>query len=135
LTKQSGENILGLLISSDELLIEELFNHVQDYLIEKQTNWVQENFALVLHTVFQLASCKKLQDYCLKSICKNPEPFISSKTFPLLDKDVLFGLLKRDDLQIDEIDAWNCLIKWVLNKHLVWKVILGPNGIMKIMKH
>ncbi|CAB4410631.1 unnamed protein product [Rhizophagus irregularis] len=112
LAKQSGEDILGLLVSSDELLIDELFNHVQDYLIEKQTSWVQKNFVLVLHTVFQLTSCKKLQDYCLESICEDPEPFISSKMFPSLDEDILFGLLKRDDLQIKEIAAWDCLIKW-----------------------
>ncbi|EXX57668.1 hypothetical protein GLOIN_2v1842973 [Rhizophagus irregularis DAOM 181602=DAOM 197198] len=112
LTKQSGEDILSLLVSSDELLIEELFNHVQDYLIEKKTSWVQKNFVLVLHTVFQLTSCKKLQDYCLKSICEDPESFISSKMFPSLDKDILFDLLKRDDFQINEIDIWDCLIKW-----------------------
>ncbi|GBC38279.1 hypothetical protein GLOIN_2v1778231 [Rhizophagus irregularis DAOM 181602=DAOM 197198] len=112
LTKQSGEDILGLLVSSDELLIDELFNHVQDYLIEKQTSLVQKNFVLVLHTVFQLTSCKKLQDYCLESICEDPKPFISSKMFPSLDKDILFGLLKRDDLQIEEVVAWDYLIKW-----------------------
>ncbi|RGB24219.1 hypothetical protein C1646_726623 [Rhizophagus diaphanus] len=112
LTEQSGEDILGLLVSSDELLIDELFNHVQDYLIEKQTIWVQKNFVLVLHTVFQLTSCKKLQDYCLESICEDPESFISSKMFPSLDKDILFCLLKRDDFQIKEIDIWDCLIKW-----------------------
>ncbi|CAG8458512.1 7657_t:CDS:2 [Funneliformis mosseae] len=44
LTKRSDEEILGLLIASDELLLEELFKHIQDYLIEKQTSWVQENF-------------------------------------------------------------------------------------------
>ncbi|GBB84557.1 hypothetical protein RclHR1_11120001 [Rhizophagus clarus] len=112
LTKQPGEDILGLLVSSDELLIEELFNHVQDYLIEKQTSWVQKNFVLVLHTVLQLTSCKKLQDHCLESICQDPQSFISSKKFPFLDKDILFDLLKRDDLQIEEIAAWDCLIKW-----------------------
>ncbi|EXX57669.1 uncharacterized protein OCT59_006042 [Rhizophagus irregularis] len=112
LTKQSGEDILSLLVSSDELLIDELFNHVQDYLIEKQTSWVQKNFVLVLHTVFKLTSCKKLQDYCLESICEDPESFISLKMFSSLDKDILFGLLKRDDFQIKEIDIWDCLIKW-----------------------
>ena len=25
---------------------------------------------------------------------------------------ILFGLLKRDDLQVEEIDVWDCLIKW-----------------------
>ena len=35
LTKQSGDDILGFLIASDELLLEELFKHVQVYLIKK----------------------------------------------------------------------------------------------------
>ncbi|RGB24222.1 hypothetical protein C1646_747884 [Rhizophagus diaphanus] len=112
LTKQSAEIILALLISCDELLIDELFDYIQDYLIEKHTIWVQMNFVFILHTVFKLPSCKKLQDYCLESICEDPEPFIFSTTFPSLDRDILFGLLKRDDLQIEEISIWDCLIKW-----------------------
>ena len=57
LTKQSGENILELLIASDELLIEELFNQVQDYLIEKQTSWIQQNYALCLNLIV-IKNCK-----------------------------------------------------------------------------
>ncbi|CAG8662924.1 5879_t:CDS:2 [Funneliformis mosseae] len=56
LTNQLGEDILGLLIASDELLLDDLFKHVQDFLIEKCTSWIQQNFILVLHSVFQLAS-------------------------------------------------------------------------------
>src|ERR1051325_1509572 len=112
LTKQSGKNVLGLLVASDELLLEELFKHVQDHLIKKQTAWVRQNFVLVLHTVFKLSSCKKLQDYCLESICTNPHPFITSKEFPSLDDEILYGLLKRDDLQIEEIVVWDHLMKW-----------------------
>ncbi|GBB88916.1 hypothetical protein RclHR1_15530003 [Rhizophagus clarus] len=112
LTKQSGENILGLLVASDELLLEELFNYVQDYLIDIQARWVHANFILVLHTVFKLDNCKRLQDYCLESICENPLPFFSSKTFPSIDKEILFCLLKREDLQIEEIFVWEYLIKW-----------------------
>jgi hypothetical protein len=89
-----------------------LFKYVQDYLIEKQTNWVQQNFVLVLHTVFKLSSCRKLQNYCIESICENPHSFITSKCFPYLDKDILYELLKRDDLRIEEIVTWDCLIKW-----------------------
>ncbi|GBB99915.1 hypothetical protein RclHR1_03680010 [Rhizophagus clarus] len=116
LTKQSGEDILRLLVSTDELLIEELFNHVQDYLINKKTSWVHKNFVIVLHTVSQLTSCKKLQDYCIKTICKDPHPLISSKAFPLLDEEILFDLLERDDFQIEEIAAWKCLIKWGIKR-------------------
>ncbi|RGB41578.1 hypothetical protein C1646_752007 [Rhizophagus diaphanus] len=38
LTEQSGENIFELLIASDELLIDELFNCAQECLIEKKLN-------------------------------------------------------------------------------------------------
>jgi len=112
LTEKSGEDILELLIASDELLLEELFKHVQGYLFEKHTGWIQQNFNLVLHAVFNLSSCKILQDYCLELICTDPLPFITSEEFPSLDKDILFNLLKRDDLQAEEIDIWDCLIKW-----------------------
>jgi len=78
-------------------------------LIEKRTDWVKQNFVLVLDAVFKLANCKKLQNCCLELICIDPQ---SSKNFSSLDKDILFYLLERDDLQAEEIDIWNCLIKW-----------------------
>ena len=84
-----------------ELLLEELFKHVQDYSIENHTSWIQQNFVIVLHDALKLASCKKLQDYCLESTCANPKPFIVSENFSSLDKNILFGLLKRDDLQVE----------------------------------
>ncbi|CAI2188005.1 19095_t:CDS:2 [Funneliformis geosporum] len=112
LSKQKGEDVLALLIASDELLLDELFQFVQVHLLERQISWVQQNFVLVLQTVFKLANCKALQDYCLESICANPQPFIASNHFLSLDKDILIGLLKRDDLQVEEIDAWDCLIQW-----------------------
>ncbi|CAB5364304.1 unnamed protein product [Rhizophagus irregularis] len=39
LKKYPGEIILGLLVASDELLLGELFEHVQDYLIEEIDVW------------------------------------------------------------------------------------------------
>jgi hypothetical protein len=112
LTVNSGEVNFELLVSSDELLLEELFNHVQDYLIEEQMSWVQQNFVLVLKTVFNLMNCKKLLDYCLELICAHPLPFFFSNNFISLDLNVLCELLKRDDLQVEEITVWDFLIKW-----------------------
>ncbi|CAB5367545.1 unnamed protein product [Rhizophagus irregularis] len=51
ITGQSRLIVFELLVASDELLLEELFEHVRDYLIEKQAIWIQENFVLVLRTV------------------------------------------------------------------------------------
>ncbi|RIA83940.1 hypothetical protein C1645_742705 [Glomus cerebriforme] len=112
LTNQSSEDILRLLIASDEFLLEELLKHIQVYLIENKPVWVEHNFIHVLYTAFKLHICKELQDDCLEYICDDPQPFITSKEFLLLDKNILYGLLKRDDLQIEEVVAWNYLIKW-----------------------
>ncbi|GBB98704.1 hypothetical protein RclHR1_00330031 [Rhizophagus clarus] len=112
LYRQSGEKILGILVASDELLLKKLFDHAQDHLIESQSIWIKQNIVPVLRTVFKIPNCGKLQDYCLESICANPQSLITSKDFPSLDKDILYNLLERDDLNIEEIDAWNCLIKW-----------------------
>jgi hypothetical protein len=89
-----------------------LFIYVQDYLIEKRSNWIQQNFVLVLNSAFKIERFKKLQDNCLESVFKDPVSFINSNSFLSLDKDILFILLKRDELQVDEIDLWNYLIKW-----------------------
>ncbi|RGB27975.1 hypothetical protein C1646_717286, partial [Rhizophagus diaphanus] len=51
LNKQSSEDILKLLVASDELLIDELFEYVQNYLIERRNSWIRQNFVHVLHTV------------------------------------------------------------------------------------
>src|ERR1051325_4426832 len=111
LTKQSGEDILGLLVASDELLIEGLFKYVQEYLIKYHSAWVRQNWEFVLHIVLKLACCEKLQDYCMEF---NPQSImiITSETFLSLDKDTLFRLFKRGKLQIDEIVIWENLIKW-----------------------
>ncbi len=61
--------------------------------------------------MLKLDNCKKLQDYCIESICANPLPLITSNNFPSLDKDTLFDIFKRDDLQIEEIVFWDHLIK------------------------
>ncbi|RHZ84155.1 hypothetical protein Glove_85g98 [Diversispora epigaea] len=112
LTNVSSSDILELLVASDELILEELFKHVQNYLIEKEAVWLNQNLVKVLLIVSKLASCKQLQDYCYESICTDPEPFFTSKEFTILDKDIFLELVKRDDLGIEEIDLWDHLIKW-----------------------
>jgi len=72
LIKRPNEDILGLLIASDELLLEELLKHVQDWLLGKHASWIQQNIALVVNTVFKLADCKRLQDYCFEWIRADP---------------------------------------------------------------
>ncbi|RHZ84090.1 hypothetical protein Glove_85g84 [Diversispora epigaea] len=116
LTNVPGSDILGLLAGSDELILEELFKHVQNYLIEKEAVWLKQNLVKVLHVVSKLANCKQLQDYCYESICTDPDPFFTSEDFPILDKDIFLELIKRDDLEIEEIVLWDHLIKWGISQ-------------------
>ena len=112
LEKKLGEDILELLIASDELLLEELVQYLQEYLTENQQNWVHKNFVLVLNSIYILESCKILRNHCLETICFDAKLLISSDNFITLDKDIFYELLKRDDLLIKEIVAWDYLIKW-----------------------
>ena len=114
---QSGENIFRLLVTSDELLLEEIFQYIENYFIEKETSWIQQNFILVIKSIFNLPKYEKLQRHSIISFCKDPLPTFSSNEFLSLDKEILFNLLKRDDLKIEEIIIWDSLIKWVLTKY------------------
>ncbi|KAF0544540.1 serine-enriched protein [Gigaspora margarita] len=68
LTDQSGSNTLALLVAVDELLLNQLINHVQKHLIRKESNWLKENFVMALSTISKLQSCKEIQDYVMKTI-------------------------------------------------------------------
>jgi hypothetical protein len=113
---KSDELIFELLIASDELLLKELFYELQNYLIKERLNWIQDNSILVFDIVSTLSDCKKLYNCCIESILKDPKLFINTKDFPLFDKDILCELLKRDDFLIYEINIWNYLIRWSIEK-------------------
>ncbi|PKK58641.1 hypothetical protein RhiirC2_763278, partial [Rhizophagus irregularis] len=40
------------------------------------------------------------------------QSFITLKGFSKLDRDILYYLLERDDLQVEETVIWDYLIKW-----------------------
>ncbi|KAG9297772.1 hypothetical protein G9A89_011287 [Geosiphon pyriformis] len=109
---KKNNSILGLLVAADELLLDEVINYVQEHLIENRNKWLSENLIFVLHTIFPLHSCERLQEYCLEYICGDPRPFFESQKFPSLNKDILFTLLQRDDLGLEEDLIWVNLLRW-----------------------
>ncbi|GBB89880.1 hypothetical protein RclHR1_01670031 [Rhizophagus clarus] len=112
LDQHDGSTILDLLIASDELLINELLDHIQDHLINVKTEWLKKNFSTVLHVVFERETCKGLQIYCMDKICWNPKIIFDSKEFLKFEDYILVALLKQENLQIEEIELWDYLIKW-----------------------
>ncbi|GBB98712.1 hypothetical protein RclHR1_00330039 [Rhizophagus clarus] len=112
LTNQSGEDVLGLIVASEELLFDELFTYLQEHMIKYQRRWIQQNLVLALHTVSEISNYKNLRELCIQFILEDPQVFITSKEFLSLDENILSELLKRDDLQLEEIVIWEYLIKW-----------------------
>jgi hypothetical protein len=109
---QNVSDVLDLLVAADELMLEELLTCVQKYLIEHQSQWLHDNFSQVIHTVFHLQACKMLQDHFIDNICRDAQLFFSSPEFTSVEEDILLALLKRDDLDMEEIDIWDYVLKW-----------------------
>ncbi|RIA87868.1 hypothetical protein C1645_265339 [Glomus cerebriforme] len=53
-----------------------------------------------------------LWNFCLKKICDEPKILFDSDDFINLKAPLLELLLKRDDLNVDEIEIWENLLKW-----------------------
>ncbi|CAG8615538.1 4157_t:CDS:2 [Acaulospora morrowiae] len=120
LEQQKEVDLLKLLVASDELLLYELHDHIQEFLLRNKSDWLQRNFAQVQRTVFQLESAKGLQAFCLVTICEEPQIIFKAKDFTLLEKEVLASILERSDLEIEEVVIWDHLLEWGIaqNSHL-----------------
>ncbi|CAG8448852.1 14392_t:CDS:2 [Cetraspora pellucida] len=90
--KGSGEVSLNILIASDELELLDLAEDAQNHLIDMFSPWLFSN------------------------IVANPYSLFDSADYRLLDEAALICLLECDELELDEIEIWNYLIKWGISK-------------------
>ncbi|CAJ0868327.1 4923_t:CDS:2 [Entrophospora sp. SA101] len=112
--KKYNMDILELLITADELLLDELFDHVQRYLLDFKSDWLKRNVVHVHRLVHSNENCSRLKNFCLEIICNDPFTLFNSKEFYSFDETLLIPLLERDNLQIPELEIWNYLIKWAV---------------------
>ncbi|CAB4444553.1 unnamed protein product [Rhizophagus irregularis] len=109
ITNFKGPELLKLLIAVDELNIQTLVTCVQKHLINDK-KFLQENFMEILQMVYYNELFVELFNYCLEEI---DTIFNSDKIFNL-EAPLLEFLLKQDNLNLDEIEIWDGLIKWGL---------------------
>lgn len=113
LENQNPTRVIDLIAAADELILTELVNFLKEYLLTHYDEWIRQHALQILyHTAFH--SCKELQDICLEMICENPSSVFGTTAFSAIDESVLITILKRDDLQMDEIDLWDYLIQWAI---------------------
>jgi hypothetical protein len=66
-----GPDVLKLLIVVDELNIQPLISHVQEYLIEHQTEFLHQNPSGTLEIFHQRETFTNLWNFSLKAICED----------------------------------------------------------------
>src|SRR5205085_12553365 len=66
----------------------------------------------ILETVYQHETFTDLWNFCLEVICEEPKILFNSDQFINLKAPLLELLLKRDDLNVDEVEVWESLLKW-----------------------
>ena len=108
---------LELLEACDELNIDELIEDLQNYLIVEKKEWIKQNLVYthkisLHHQLFNL-----LHNYCNKLIDEDPELFLKSNDFTTIEKSMLISILESDNLESEEIDIWDCVIKWGIGQN------------------
>ncbi len=97
-------DILKLLIAANELLLQKLVDYLQICLIESKADWMGQHFELIHRTSFQSNNLLELQRFCTNFMANFLKRFFPEKSLVLL--------VKRDDLQMKDIEIWEHVLKW-----------------------
>jgi hypothetical protein len=100
--------------TSDELKLKQLTKFSEDFIIENYKQFLQNDPVGILQIVYYNKSLVNLQEFCLETICSDPKILFNSDKFIKLPAPLLEIILKRDDLNLPEIEIWESLIKWGL---------------------
>ncbi|GBC00023.1 hypothetical protein RclHR1_03710007 [Rhizophagus clarus] len=114
LNRKDASDILNILVAADELHLQELVNYLQKYLINNNSEWLEQHFELIHRTSYQSKSLLELQEFCTNLMAESPEKIFKSFDFTSLPEKSLISLIKRDDLQMKEIEVWEHVLKWGL---------------------
>jgi hypothetical protein len=130
-------DIFRVLAAADELLLQELVDYLQNYFIENKIEWMEQNFELTHRISFQSNSLSEIQKLCTNFMVKSPEKIFKSLDFTSLPEKSLVSLIKRDDLQMKEIEVWNHVLKWGLaqNQNLISDPDTWTSEDFKMMKN
>ncbi|RHZ88035.1 hypothetical protein Glove_26g184 [Diversispora epigaea] len=104
--------IFDLMLIANEFELEELTNYIETLLIDTKASWLKTYFSLIYNTIFSTNNFKKLEIYCNDIVVKYPNLIFDSSNFTSLQESALVSLLKRDDLQMKEVEIWDYVIKW-----------------------
>ncbi|KAG9293260.1 hypothetical protein G9A89_010631 [Geosiphon pyriformis] len=115
LDKHEVPTILELLVTADELILENLIDHLEDYLIEYNAEELEENIDTLQNTSFMHDSFKKLQNLCTEITAKH-QAIVVNQDLTSLSERALSSILTRDYLNIEESKIWEKIVEWGVAK-------------------
>ncbi|RHZ70436.1 hypothetical protein Glove_271g43 [Diversispora epigaea] len=95
--------IFNLMIAANEFEIEELTKKLENHFIENKSSWLKSHFSLVYRSIFSGNNFKDLQKFCNDIVAKYPNLIFDAVDFTSLQESALVSLIKRDDLQLEEL--------------------------------
>ncbi|POG62912.1 hypothetical protein GLOIN_2v1691014, partial [Rhizophagus irregularis DAOM 181602=DAOM 197198] len=112
--KQNGSQMLKLLMASDELNLQKLSDYIQTCWIDNRVEYLKNDPVDILQIIFRHGGCEDLRKFCLNSICENPKILFESPKFTSLETDLIILFLKNNELEMEEIEIWEFVLKWAL---------------------
>ncbi|RHZ89579.1 hypothetical protein Glove_13g225 [Diversispora epigaea] len=109
--------IFDLMLATNEFELDELTNNLETHLIDTKASWLKTYFSFIYRTIFNENNFKKLENYCNDIIAKHPSLIFENPDFTSLPESALVSLLKRDDLQMEEVKIWDYVIKWGISQN------------------
>ncbi|CAG8440650.1 2770_t:CDS:2 [Acaulospora colombiana] len=106
------DTIIKLLIAADELAIDGLVKHIQNYIITNETALLLENLVKIFQISSKHEAFAELREVCGQQISRNPDLLLKSSDIAWVEKNSLLTFIKRDDINTDEINIWNSVVKW-----------------------
>ncbi|EXX59507.1 uncharacterized protein OCT59_027246 [Rhizophagus irregularis] len=114
LEEYDTSDIIKILIAGSELGLQELITYIQSFLIKTKANWMEQNFNLIYQTCFENDSFMELQNFCTNLTSKEPDKIFKSLNFASIPEKLLITIIQSDNLQMEEIQVWNHVLKWGL---------------------
>src|SRR5688572_4354841 len=105
-------DILNLLVACEVLKLKELYDYVQDYLIEHHRDWISQNLYPIQDVSFKSLEFSKLQNYWTGVACEQPKSVFEASNFTSFNKEALLSLYKNENLSMEENELWDCIIRW-----------------------
>jgi len=117
LEEYDTSDIIKILVAGSELGLQELITFLQSYLIENKEDWMELNFNFIYQTSFENDSFLELQKYCNGLISKDPDKILKSLDFSSTPEKLLVTLIQDNNLQMNEIQVWEHVLKWGFSKN------------------